>query len=213
MEFVRGLVGMTAVVVLLAACQGPAPAPVEDNSPEAMIELGRSIIETAACPDCHTPKLFGGTEENIDARECLAIHPEAGCLFRFDQSRWLSGHPEDAGVPDSLPFEFSADPGGWGVAVNNHFTAWSGPWGISFGINLTPDQETGIGTWTEEMFITTLRSGKHQGEGRDLLPPMPWLLYGDKTDRELRAMYAYLMSIPPVSNVVPEPIPPEDLQP
>lgn len=215
MAFIRGLLGVMAAAVLLAACQQPvveAPAPVEDNSPAAMIEVGRSIIATSACPDCHTPKLFGGTQENIDARECLFVNPIAGCVLRFDEDRWMAGHPEEAGVPDSLAYAPSADPGGWGAMATNHLTAWGGPWGISFGANLTPDQETGIGSWTEEVFIAALRTGKHQGEGRDLMPPMPWLPIGDKSERELKGMYAYLMSLPPVSNAVPEPIPPEDLQ-
>jgi hypothetical protein len=51
-------------------------------------------------------------------------------------------------------------------------TAWSGPWGVSYAINLTPDQDTGIGIWTEEMFIKAIRSGKHMGEAssRPILP-------------------------------------------
>ena len=68
-----------------------------------------------------------------------------------------------------------------------------------------------MGSWTEEMFIQSLRTGKHQGTGRDILPPMPWALYGEKTDRELRGMFAYLMSLPPVNNPVPEPAAPEDI--
>ena len=55
-------------------------------------------------------------------------------------------------------------------------TSFSGPWGVSFATNLTPDKETGLGAWTEEQFIRAMRSGKHKGEpeGRAILPPMPW---------------------------------------
>ena len=53
-------------------------------------------------------------------------------------------------------------------------TAWAGPWGVSFTANLTPDKETGLGDWTEEQFIATMRTGKHQGKGRPVLPPMPY---------------------------------------
>jgi hypothetical protein len=79
---------------------------------------------------------------------------------------------------------------------------------VSFPRNLTPDQATGLGSWTEEMFIKTLRLGKHQGEGRDLLPPMPWQSIGQFNDDDLKAIWAYLQSIPPIDNAVPDPIPP-----
>jgi hypothetical protein len=91
-------------------------------------------------------------------------------------------------------------------------TAWSGPWGVSFTRNLTPDPETGIGKWTEQNFIDSLRNGKIMGKGRPLLPPMPWAMYGTLTDEDLKAMFAYLKTIPPVKNRVPEPLAPEDLQ-
>ena len=218
MAFIRGLLGVIAAAMLLTACQQPvvqAPAPVEDNSPEAMIELGRSIVATSACPDCHTPKTPGGGMEAVEARECVFAIP-GGCMVQFDESRWLAGHPEEVEIPDSIPAEIDpADPNGWGASPNNQFTAWGGPWGISIAPNLTPDMETGIGSWTEQMFMDAMRDGKHQGEagGRDILPPMPWFVYGAKSDRELRGMYAYLMSIPPVSNSVPEPVAFEDLSP
>ena len=62
------------------------------------------------------------------------------------------------------------------VAATN--TAWAGPWGVSFTANLTPDKETGLGDWTEEMFIKTMRTGLHQGKGRPILPPMPYFMLG-----------------------------------
>jgi hypothetical protein len=47
------------------------------------------------------------------------------------------------------------------------------------------------------------------GVGRPLLPPMPWEVYAKKTDEDLKAMYAYLMSIKPINNLVPQPTPPD----
>jgi hypothetical protein len=89
-------------------------------------------------------------------------------------------------------------------------TAWAGPWGVSFGTNLTPDKETGIGEWTEEAFMQAMRTGKHQGQpnGRDILPPMPWQSIAQMTDEDLKMVWAYLRSIPPVKNQVPLPVPP-----
>ena len=59
------------------------------------------------------------------------------------------------------------------------------------------------------MFIQTLRNGKHMGTGRNLLPPMPWNWINQMTDEDLRAVFAYLKSIPAVHNEVPQPVPPK----
>jgi hypothetical protein len=92
------------------------------------------------------------------------------------------------------------------IATN---TAHSGPWGVSFSANLTPDPETGVlRDISEDQFIETLRSGRHKGQGRQILPPMPWPVYGQIVDEDLRAIYAYLRQIPPIANKVPEPLPP-----
>ena len=102
------------------------------------------------------------------------------------------------------------------MAVTNlMLTAWADPWGVSFAINLTPDKETGIGEWSEANFIQSLRTGKHQGQpnGRDILPPMPWESFKAMTDRDLKAMFAYLQSLPPVKNQVPLPMLPDAATP
>jgi cytochrome c553 len=87
-------------------------------------------------------------------------------------------------------------------------TAWSGPWGVSHTANLTPDPETGLGALSEENFVQSIRTGKHLGAGRDILPPMPWPMYRNLSDEDLKAIFAYLKSIPPIKNKVPDPVPP-----
>lgn len=96
-----------------------------------------------------------------------------------------------------------------GLVVTMDLTEWVGPWGVSYTANLTPD-DTGIGNWTEEQFFTALREGKYKGlaGSRPLLPPMPWEMYRNMTDSEIRAVFAYLKSIKAVSNLVPQPLPP-----
>jgi hypothetical protein len=89
-------------------------------------------------------------------------------------------------------------------------TAWSGPWGTSFTANLTPDKETGLGNWTVEQFIQAIRTQRHLGRGRPILPPMPAVIYANLSDEDLRAVFAYLQSIPAISNRVPEPLPPAE---
>jgi hypothetical protein len=66
-----------------------------------------------------------------------------------------------------------------------------------------------MGSWTEAAFIKTMRTGKHKGALRDVLPPMPWESLGKLTDDDLKAIFAYLQSVKPIQNKVPDPIPPK----
>ena len=119
-------------------------------------------------------------------------------------SRMLSGHPESLAMPPApeLPN------GPWKVVSTATNTAWSGPWGVSFTANLTPDPETGLGKWTFRNFKDTIRTGRHMGRGRPILPPMPIPMYKHMTDDDLEAVFSYLQTIPAVKNRVPEPLPP-----
>jgi hypothetical protein len=157
-------------------------------SQEEMVTLGKYIVSTSGCDDCHTPKIF----------------TENGPVF--DMTRHLSGFPGEEVLP-SLDTEMIG-PEKW-MATEKHLGAWVGPWGISYASNLTPDNATGIGALSEEMFIKTLREGKLKGVGRPLLPPMPWQVYGMKTDQDLKAIYAYLQSLRPIRNEVPQPVTPD----
>jgi hypothetical protein len=119
-------------------------------------------------------------------------------------TRMLSGHPETIAMPPApaLP------KGPWLVTAAATNTAWSGPWGVSFTANLTPDPETGLGKWTLRNFMDTIRTGRHMGRGRPILPPMPIPMYKHMTDEDLEAVYTYLQSIPAIRNRVPEPLSP-----
>jgi hypothetical protein len=77
---------------------------------------------------------------------------------------------------------------------------------VSYAFNLTPDENTGIGSWSEETFVAAIRSGRHMGVSRPILPPMPWNVYRNLSDEDLKAIYTYLRSLPPIHNGVPEPI-------
>lgn len=183
----RGLLRICLIAATLSAavaCTKQEPPRTPDAAP---VERGLYLVNIGGCGDCHTPKLF--TEAG----------PEP------DKSRLLSGHPADAKLPPVPPGVIGPDK--WGAIANNDLTAWAGPWGISFTANLTPDV-TGLGSWSPETFIQAIRTGKHAGVGRDILPPMPWMDYALMTDEDLRAVFAYLKSLPPISNVVPAPVPP-----
>jgi len=123
-----------------------------------------------------------------------------------DLSRMLMGHPSTEIVPPAPTEGFGMNK--WMAACNGNMTAWVGPWGVSFAANLTPDNLTGSGAWTEKSFVDALHTGKHLGTGRPILPPMPWQSFSQLTDDDLKAIFAYLRSIPAIPNQVPQPIPP-----
>jgi hypothetical protein len=202
MRFVQYRVVLVSVcvtaAVALSGCGGGettqvAQAPGTGAVPAAapavsQIDRGHMLVIGGGCHDCHTPKKLGPNG------------PEA------DMDRMLSGHPESEGVPP--PFKpIKGNP--YVIHINGHLTAWSGDWGVSFAANLTPDQNTGLGIWTEDMFLAALKQGKHMGKSRPILPPMPWNWYGQLPDDDLKAMFAYLKSIKPIANRVPVPLTPD----
>jgi len=157
------------------------------NGYASMEQWGEHLVTVGGCNDCHTPKKF------------------VNGMMLLDSSLLLSGHPADLPAPDVDRNEMEKK----GNIVTQTLTAWTGPWGISFTANITSDP-TGIGNWDESNFFTAIRHGKFKGieSGRSLLPPMPWEMYRNMTDKELKAVFAFLKSTKPVHNVVPATIPP-----
>lgn len=84
---------------------------------------------------------------------------------------------------------------------------WEGPWGVSYPRNLTPDMETGIGSWSVEDIVTAIRMG-HRPDQTILLPPMPWTAYAHMSDEDAYALARYIKSLPPVRHKVPDAVPP-----
>ncbi|HEX7357992.1 MAG TPA: c-type cytochrome [Ignavibacteriaceae bacterium] len=158
---------------------------------QELVAHGKYLVTTGGCGDCHTPKIYTANGPIMDT------------------TKNLSGYQAGEKLP-ALDVKYVA-PGNW-VATESNFSAWVGPWGISYAANLTPDNATGIGTLSEELFIKTLREGKWMGVGRPLLPPMPWQTIGQMTDQDLKAIYAYLKTIQPIHNEVPQPTPPDKMQ-
>jgi hypothetical protein len=162
-------------------------ATVSPEQKKARVERGAYLVGMMGCNDCHTPWKMGPQG------------PEP------DMTRALTGHPQDVVMPPPPP---ESGPWIWHGGATN--TAFAGPWGVSFTANLTPDPETGLGKWTEEMFLATMRTARHQGKGRPILPPMPVKMIGKANDEDLKSIFAYLQSLAPVKNRVPAPIDPPE---
>lgn len=175
---------LTVAATIGTAAQKNATAKKAEAAARAKVARGAYLVNVAGCNDCHTPFKPGPNG------------PEP------DMTRELSGHPESLKMPPAP--KLGDGPWVWAAAGTN--TAFSGPWGVSYTANLTPDRLTGIGIWDEQMFIRTIRTGRHWGVSRPILPPMPWQNFRHMTDEDLGAIYAYLRSIKPIRNQVPEPI-------
>src|SRR5262245_5341846 len=121
----RSIAFVTVLAVALAgsACsaQAPAPPPAAPAAPAmSQVERGQYLVTVGLCNDCHTPWKVG---------------PNGPAP---DMGRMLSGHPEALKITAAPKL-----PNGWMFAGAPTFTAWTGPWGVSFTANLTPDQNTG----------------------------------------------------------------------
>jgi hypothetical protein len=186
------LLSVGFVLILMSSRQSNTAAAQSSTTQPATdaVSRGRYLVAITACNDCHTPFT-------------MTLQGPAP-----DMTRMLSGHPSQlkltAAPRVNMPWIMVA------AATN---TAFAGPWGISFAANLTPHKINGLGAvWDEARFIKAMRSGKHFGEARPILPPMPWQGYSQMTDEDLKAIWAYLQTIPPVDNLVPDAVMP-DLKP
>jgi cytochrome c553 len=183
--FVYLLLILASSIVFFISCESQQTK--TEMTEQEMIEHGKYLVTAGGCDDCHTPKIFGPNG------------PEP------DMSKRLSGHPAGTVIPPvdtsliGQYYYFYAD-----------LTAIIGPWGVSFTANLTPDNETGIGTWQPEMFVNAMRTGKHLGvaDGRPILPPMPWQNLAQLSEEDLRSIFMFFKTLPPIKNKVPDPIPP-----
>lgn len=176
------------IAALLFACTPKTNKPVKTTeiSLAEQIANGEQLVTVLGCNDCHSPKVMSSMGPVPDTLRLLSGHPANEILPEYDKQVLKSY-----------------------VLFNMNSTATTGPWGTSFAANLTPDT-TGIGSWTEDQFVTAMKEGKWKGleNSRNLLPPMPWQGYSQMPDEDLKAIFAYLKSIKPVNNLVPMAIPP-----
>ncbi|MBS1687526.1 MAG: c-type cytochrome [Bacteroidetes bacterium] len=185
----------SAVLLLAVSCNNDAQqetkttadamqtAYAEKPDSATRVKRGEYLVTIMACNDCHTPKKM----------------TDKGPMP--DMDRMLSGY--DASQPLPAFDTVAAKSGKWAFFCGKG-TAFAGPWGVSYAANLTPDG-TGIGNWTIENFKKAFREGKSKGidAARPLLPPMPWQNYTQVKDEDVEAIFAYLKSIKPVENRVP----------
>ena len=176
-----------AVILGLIACTSGS-AKTENNSviisKDSLIKRGSYLVNAMGCDDCHTPKKFGPNGPEMDMEHRFSGHIANNNL----------GKPNTSVMKDGYML-FAMD-----------LTSAVGPWGQSYAANISSDA-TGIGNWTEEQFFRAIREGKSKGlkESRPLLPPMPWFVYKNLNDTDIKAIFAFLKTTKPVENRVPGP--------
>jgi hypothetical protein len=188
-------ISLTAVAVALCGVilyqTGCAPVQKEEVSAPAMtsVERGKYLVNIGGCNDCHTPKIM----------------TDKGPVP--DESLTLSGLRQGTVLPE---IDWSLVDAGKFVLMGQDLGYFIGPWGVSFAYNLTPDTATGIGAWNFELFQKIVKTGMHMGmeNGRPVLPPMVVQGLQGLTDEDLRAIFDYLKSLPPIHNRIPDPLPP-----
>ena len=187
-RFIKQSLWLSLCVLILSGNPSGAGENRTGTPDSKYVARGKELVTQGNCDYCHTP-LVETNEGPVP-----------------DMKRRLSGRPQDAEIP-GLPAADIGSPEWIEFLGTLDTTEWAGPWGLTFSKNITPDPGTGIGKWTVEIFIETMRSGRHVDLKRNILPPMPWQDYGKLGDDDLKSIFAYLMTIPPVVNAVPMPVP------
>ncbi|HMK03983.1 MAG TPA: c-type cytochrome [Ferruginibacter sp.] len=172
------------VTITVVSCNNnePAKTATATISNDSLIKRGSYLVNAIGCDDCHSPKKMGEHGPEIIPELRFGGYPSSRPLLKVDTNTVKNG---------------------W-IMLGPDLTNSVGPWGMSFAGNISSD-ETGIGNWTEKQFFKVLREGKFKGldGSRDLLPPMPWFVYKNMTDDDIRSIFAFLKSTKPVSNIVP----------
>lgn len=180
----HSLIAMAIGMAASALVQSAEAA--DSKAPSAAVKRGEYLVGILGCHDCHTPLKMGPKG------------PEP------DMKRAFSGHPQDLVMPPAP--KLPEGPWLWVGAATN--TAFAGPWGVSYSSNLTADKDTGMGKWKPEEFVAAIKTGKHAGVARPIMPPMPWQAYRNLSDADLKAVFAYLQAQPAIRNQVPQYQPP-----
>jgi mono/diheme cytochrome c family protein len=135
---------------------------------------GKYIATIAGCTACHTPYKadYQKPPQELTFEQIQAIAFDDH--LATDQNRLLAG---------GRPFDL-------------------GPAGILFTRNITPDEETGIGAWSDDQLKLAIKTGI-DNKGGVLFPVMPYHVYSGMADADLEAVIAYMRSVNTVSNPVP----------
>jgi len=168
------VISLAFVLSLILVMAFATSTSASPNYQDDQVQQGKYIATIAGCTECHTPlKAEYQDPTKLTFEQLQTISFNAGAAL--DETKLLSG---------GRAFDL-------------------GPAGILFTRNLTPDEETGLGAWTDEQIKIAVKAGVDH-DGRILFPVMPYHVYNGMADADMDAVIAYLRSVNAVSNQVPE---------
>lgn len=176
-----------AVALLLAACAaGDLADPLSEyEEVEATTILGAPDAKPGSyAPEMRTTVLRG--KYLVELLGCGACHTDGALVGDADPRRQLAGSA--IGIAYSNPLGDSRP-------------------GIVYPSNITPDVETGIGSWSDAQIVAAIRAGQGR-HGTRRIAVMPWQGYAKLSQEDAMAIAAYLQSIPAVSHDVPDEVAP-----
>ena len=147
----------------------------------AMMAAGALVFAPPVNADPREEQLSRG-KYLVNLGGCMDCHTPGYFLGKPDMSRYLGGSEVGFEIPGL---------------------------GVFHGRNLTPDNETGLGTWSSDDIVRAIQTGVRP-DGRQLAPIMPWMTFSKLTKDDAYAIAAYLKSLPPVNNEVPGPFGPAE---
>ena len=150
-----------------------------------------SVVVAACAPSANRPQI-GSAREALVARgqylatimDCGGCHTPGALAGKPDANRALAGSE----------------------------IGFATPAGVVYPPNLTPDPDTGLGRWTEAEIVRAIRQGESR-DGRVLVAVMPWPSYSVLRADDMRALIAFLRSVPPVRQTTPRNVKPGETPP
>ncbi|HEX6259917.1 MAG TPA: hypothetical protein VFZ51_04620 [Woeseiaceae bacterium] len=179
----KNTLALAGLCLSIAAC-ATAVNPLDDYEEVTATTIFDAPHATVVAPEDREALARG--RYLVELLGCGACHTDGALLGEANMERWLAG--SRVGIAYTNPMEYERP-------------------GIVFPPNITPDEDTGIGTWSDREIAAAVRtgSGRH-GKGRIVV--MPWQGYSKISDNDMMAMVGYLRSIEPVNFRVPENVPP-----
>lgn len=162
------------LLAVLLAAGFVQQAQAEPSAQTDLIARGQYIATIAGCTSCHTP-----------------LKPEYGNpqSLTIEQIQTIAFNEREAHDTEKL------------LAGGRAFDL--GPAGLVFTRNITPDEATGVGAWSDDQLKVAIKTGI-DNKGKLLFPVMPYHVYNGMADEDLDAVIAYLRSVKAVSNSVPD---------
>jgi hypothetical protein len=179
-------IAVGVLILTVAACQvateeaPPAWNPLDDFEALDPASIFATPEPRPENSDYSTEQLSRG-RYLVGLLGCGSCHTDGALLGDPDPNRQLAG--SSTGIAYTNPLQDSNP-------------------GVVYPANLTPDLETGLGSWTMERLITMIRVGTTEHSASSL-PVMPWPAYASITREDALSIAAYLKSLPPVRHAVP----------